>query len=376
MHVLVTGGAGFIGSHVVDALLRRGDTVAVLDSLVWRVHPGQSWPGSLQGVRRIRGDVTEVDDWRMALDGVDAVVHLAAYQDYQTDFSRFARVNDAGTALLYELLVERGQPMQRVVVASSQAVYGEGAYRCPDHGRQYPPPRSLEQLARGAWDPGCPQCGAPLDPAASSEEHPAPTNAYGISKLATESYALTLGARHGIPSSALRFGIIQGPRQSPANAYSGVLRAFVGHIRHSRRPVVYEDGRQRRDYTHIRDAVSAIELALDHPEAVGQAFNVGSGQVTTVLEYANAVLSAMGVDAQPDVSGRYRLGDTRHVWSDTARIRTLGWRPTGTLNEIIHDYLAWIADAPEGEDWTARALARMEAGGVVRQASPGEESND
>ena len=370
MHVLVTGGAGFIGSHVVDALLRRGHTVAVLDSLVARVHPERRWSNTWPDVRRVRGDVTERDDWLAALDGADAVVHLAAYQDYQADFSRFALVNDAGTALLYELLVERRQTVRRVVVASSQAVYGEGAYQCPAHGRQYPPPRPLAQLARGAWDPACPVCGGPLEPTASSEDHPAPTNAYGISKLASESYALTLGARYGIPTSALRFSIIQGPRQSPANAYSGVLRAFVGHIRHGRRPVVYEDGRQRRDYTHIRDAVAAVELALEHPAAVGQAFNVGSGRVTSVLEYANAVIAAMGADVQPDVSGRYRLGDTRHVWSDTARIRALGWRPTGTLQDIIRDYLAWIAETPEVDDWTARALARMEAGGVVRQITP------
>ena len=370
MHVLVTGGAGFIGSHVVDALLRRGHTVAVLDSLVSRVHPGRTWPESLADVRRIRGDVTQRDDWLMALDGADAVVHLAAYQDYQTDFSRFARVNDTGTALLYEVLVERGQPVQRVVVASSQAVYGEGAYQCPQHGPRYPPPRSLAQLTRGVWDPVCSACGAPLEPVASTEDVPAPTNAYGISKLAAESYALTLGARHGIPSSALRFSIIQGPRQSPANAYSGLLRAFVGHVRHGRSPVVFEDGRQRRDYTHIRDAVASVELALQHPGAVGRAFNVGSGQVTTVLEYARAVLTAMGVEAEPDVSGRYRLGDTRHVWSDTARIRALGWRPTGTLNQIIRDYLAWIAESPKGDDWSARALARMEASGVVREVAP------
>lgn len=369
MHVLVTGGAGFIGSHVVDALLRRGHTVAVLDSLVSRVHPGREWPRDLPAIRRVRGDVTRRDDWLVALDGVDAVVHLAAYQDYQADFSRFALVNDTGTALLYEVLVERRQPVKRVVVASSQAVYGEGAYWCPNHGRQYPPPRAPDLLARGVWDPVCEACRTPLKPLASTEEHPAPTNAYGISKLATESYALTLGARHGIPTSALRFSIIQGPRQSPANAYSGVLRAFVGHIRHGRRPVIFEDGRQKRDYTHIRDAVAAVELALEHPAAVGQAFNVGSGEVTTVLEYARAVADAMGANLRPDVSGRYRLGDTRHVWSDTARLRALGWRPSRSLREIIRDYLEWIVDVSADTDWSARALARMESGGVVRRVS-------
>jgi len=372
MHVLVTGGAGFIGSHVVDALRHRGHTVAVLDNLASRVHPGREWPFELRSVRRIRGDVTQRDDWLMALDDVDAVVHLAAYQDYQADFSRFARVNDAGTALLYELLVERRQPVKRVVVASSQAVYGEGAYWCPDHGRQYPPPRAPHQLARGVWDPVCVSCRAPLEPVASHEEHPAPTNAYGISKLASEAYALTIGARHGIPTAALRFSIIQGPRQSPANAYSGVLRAFVGHLRHGRRPVIFEDGRQKRDYTHIRDAVAAVELTLEHPDAVGQAFNVGSGEVTTVLEYARAVTDAMGANLQPDVSGRYRLGDTRHVWSDTTRLWALGWRPSRTLSEIIRDYLEWIASVTTDTDWSARALARMESGGVVRRVSRAE----
>ncbi len=369
MHVLVTGGAGFIGSHVVDALVARGDTVTVLDNLTERVHPTRAWPQHLtDACRRVRGDVTERDDWLAALHDAHAVVHLAAYQDYQADFSRFAHVNDVGTALLYELLVERGQPLHCVVAASSQAVYGEGAYTCPEHGRQYPPLRSPKRLARGLWDPVCFACGGPLDPQASTEDRPAPTNAYGISKLAAEAYALTLGARYEIPTVALRFSIIQGPRQSPANAYSGVLRAFVGHVQHGGRPVVFEDGRQRRDYTHVRDAVSAVLTALDRPDAVGRAFNVGSGQVTSVLDYARALLDALGSSLEPDVSGRYRVGDTRHVWSDTSRLRTLGWRPSGTLPEIIHDYLAWPGAAPNFRNWSSRALQRMESTGAVLRA--------
>lgn len=372
MNVLVTGGAGFIGSHVVDALIDRGDQVVVLDNLATRVHPEGMWPSYLDGdARRIRGDVSDRQDWIVALDGIDAVVHLAAYQDYQLDFSRFARVNDMGTALLYEVLVETGHPLTRVVVASSQAVYGEGAYQCEVHGRQYPRPRSSEQLRKARWDIGCPVCGLVMEPVAAHEEHVAPTNAYAISKLATESYALALGGRYDVPTTALRFSIIQGPRQSPANAYSGVLRSFVGHVQRGRAPVIFEDGRQLRDYTHIRDAVSAVLIALGDPDAVGQAFNVGSGEITSVLQYAQVVLDELGAEPSLDVSGRYRVGDTRHVWSDTERLRAIGWQPTGTFTEIVHDYVSWFGSTNQSVDWAAHALERMEASGTVRQASLG-----
>ena len=372
MNVLVTGGAGFIGSHVVDALIDRGDRVAVLDNLATRVHPKGMWPSYLhQDARRIRGDGSEREDWVAALDDIDAVVHLAAYQDYQLDFSRFARVNDMGTALLYEVLVETGQPLTRVVVASSQAVYGEGAYQCSEHGRQYPGLRSSEQLRQAQWNIECSACGLVMEPIAAREEHVAPTNAYAVSKMATESYALALGGRYDVPTTALRFSIIQGSRQSPANAYSGVLRSFVGHVRQGRSPVIFEDGHQLRDYTHVRDAVTAVLIALDDDGAVGQAFNVGSGEITSVLEYAQVVLDEMGAESLLDVSGRYRVGDTRHVWSDTERLRAIGWQPNGTLAEIVHDYVSWSKELDQSDDWAARALERMEASGTVRQASAG-----
>ena len=369
MNVLVTGGAGFIGSHLVDALIGRGDRVSVLDNLTGRVHPERAWPTHLHAAaHRIRGDVEDREDWISALTNIEAIVHLAAYQDYQADFSRFARVNDVGTALLYQLLVETGQLVNRVVVASSQAVYGEGAYQCAAHGRQYPQPRSSKQLARRHWDLKCQICAEPIKPTASDEANVGPTNAYAISKLASESYALTLGTRYDVPTTALRFSIIQGSRQSPANAYSGVLRSFVGHVQHGRPPVVFEDGRQIRDYTHIRDAISAILITLDHPSAIGQVFNVGSGERTSVNAYAKTVLDALGSTVEPDISGLYRVGDTRHVWSDTAHLRTLGWAPEGTLQNIVHDYVEWIADSDQATDWSARALARMETSGTVRHA--------
>ena len=284
MHVLVTGGAGFIGSHVVDALLGRGDRVSLLDSLVERVHPSGRPPDHLPPAATfVRGDVTHKGDWLRALEGVEAVIHLAAYQDYQPDFGRFAAVNDGGTALLYEVLVEHRLPVRKVVMASSQAVYGEGAYHCDQHGLQHPKPRPLAQLERGDWDVRCPVCGAAARPVATNESHPDPHNAYAISKLAQERYALVLGERYGVPSVALRYSIVQGPRQSPANAYSGVLRAFTGRLLRDEPPVVFEDGRQLRDYTHIDDVVAATMLALDDDRADFDVFNVGSGQTTSVL---------------------------------------------------------------------------------------------
>ncbi len=372
MHVLVTGGAGFIGSHLVDALIARGDRVTILDSLVARVHPGGRPPDYLPPTARfMRGDVTEPADWRRALADSDAVLHLAAYQDYQPDFSTFARVNDAGTALLFETVVAERLRPRKIVVASSQAVYGEGAYRCAAHGRQHPPPRTLAQLERADWEAACPVCGEAAAPVATAEAHPNPHNAYAISKHAQEQYALVLGRRYDIPTVALRFSIVQGPRQSPANAYSGVLRAFLGRLLNGQRPIVFEDGAQLRDYTHIDDVVAAVLLALDDSRADFEVFNVGSGKPLTVLAYADALSRALDLDLAPEVSRRFRVGDTRHVWSDTAKLHKLGWRPAKSLAEIIPDYLSWLDGAKLDPAWVGNAMDAMERSGSLRRAAGG-----
>ncbi len=369
MHVLVTGGAGFIGSHVVDALLARGDRVTVLDSLFERVHPSGQPPVFIPSAAQfIKGDVTDRDVWTSALDGVDAVVHLAAYQDYQPDFSRFARVNGAGTAMLYEVAVEMPRPPHKVVVASSQAIYGEGAYVCLDHGRRFPPPRTLVQLESGRWEVGCDVCNREVKPVPCQEGHPHPHNAYAISKQTQEGYALVLGERYGIPSTALRYSIVQGPRQSPANAYSGVLRAFTSRLLRDEPPVVFEDGRQLRDYTHIEDVVAAMLLALDDPRADFGVFNVSGGSTISVLDYARLIADVLDRDITPDVSGRFRVGDTRHVWSDTSKLQALGWRPTKSMREIVQDYVDGLDRATLGADWVGQALDAMETSGTVRRA--------
>lgn len=371
MRVLVTGGAGFIGSHTVDALLARGHEVRVLDALEPPVHTGD-WPAYLPGnIERVRGSVTDRAVLLRCLQGVDAVFHLAAYQDYLTDFSHFFQTNSVGTALLYELIVNERLPIAKVVVASSQAVYGEGAHQCPDHGVQHPTQRAGGQLDAQDWEVRCPVCGGPTAPVATSEATTSPHNAYAISKRDQEDIALKFGRRYGIPSVALRYSIVQGPRQSFRNAYSGALRSFAVRVLAGRAPVVYEDGRQLRDYVSIHDVVDANLLALTDERAEGQAFNVGGDRQVTVLELAALVCAEAGVNLAPELPGLYRMGDTRHVFSDVSRLRALGWAPRVTQVEAVREYLAWAAEQPDVRDTFADARQRMEAAGVLRSvASP------
>lgn len=342
MNVLITGGAGFIGSHTAEALIRRGDRVRALDSLHPLIHP-EGGRGHLPPEAELaRGDVRVKDDWVRALDGIEAVIHLAAYQDYLTDFSTFFHVNVVGTALLFEVLVERRLPVRKILVASSQAVYGEGTYRCPAHGIVFPEPRAEARLRRGDWEARCPSCDAPATPVASTEDRVAPHNQYSISKYAEELLALNLGRRYGIPTAALRYSIVQGPRQSFANAYSGACRVFALALSVGRRPIVYEDGRQLRDFVNVEDVVRANLLVLDDPRADHGVFNVGAGRAWTVLDLYGAVARAAGSTLSPRLEGAYRFGDTRHVFSDVARLRALGWTPLHSIEKSAADYVTWL----------------------------------
>ncbi|MDQ3702948.1 MAG: NAD-dependent epimerase/dehydratase family protein, partial [Chloroflexota bacterium] len=343
MRVLVTGGAGFIGSHTVSLLLERGYDVRVLDVLQPPVHQDRRWPSYLPAAaQRVEGSVTDADTWRAALKDVQAVLHLAAYQDYLPNFSRFFQVNAAGTALLYELLVAEpalARGIRKVVVSTSQAVYGEGRYRCPVHGIQFPGQRPLAQLEGRDWEARCPVGGETMAPEATSEiDPPRPHNQYGISKLSQELICLNLGQRYGIPTVAMRYSITQGPHQSFTNPYSGALRIFVQRLLHGRQPVVYEDGGQLRDYVSVGDVARANVLVLEDARADFQAFNVGGGRAITVLEYADVVGRALNRPVSPEVPGRFRVGDTRHILSDVSRLRALGWEPVGSLEAAAAAY--------------------------------------
>ena len=277
MRILITGGAGFIGSHTADALIAKGHQVRLLDNLQQPVHLKGKPAYLAREAEFIYGDVRDRQVLAYALQDVDAVYHFAAYQDYLPDFSTYFDVNSVGTARIYELIVERKLPIQRVVVASSQAVLGEGLYECGAHGRTVPDIRLEQQLRRGDWEHHCAQCGAVMKPLPTPESSINPQNQYALSKHSTESIAVHLGRRYGIPSVAMRYSIVQGPRQSFYNAYSGAMRIFALHLYFNRPPVIYEDGGQLRDYVNVQDVVAANLLVLDDARADHQVFNVGGG---------------------------------------------------------------------------------------------------
>jgi len=379
VRVLVTGGAGFIGSHTVDALLARGHDVRVFDGFVEPVHAAGR-PGELpRGVEVLTGDVRDKHQWERALVGADVVFHLAAYQDYLPDFSKFFQVNSVGTALLYEVAVEQRVALRRVVVASSQAVYGEGRYRCPnltcpgpverDH---FPDIRSEVHLARGVWDHTCPNCGEVLRPRLTDERTTNPRNQYAISKYTQELIALTLGKRYGIPTTVARYSITQGPRQSFRNAYSGVCRLFCMSCLLGRPLRIYEDGRQLRDFVNIEDVVAANMLLMEHPGAVGEVFNVGGGRAYTVLEFAEIVRQVTAAEVAPEIRGEYRFGDTRHIVSDIRKLQALEWTPRHSPEKSVRDYVAWIKTQAEFDGVLDHAEGTMVARGVLRRVAAGQ----
>jgi dTDP-L-rhamnose 4-epimerase len=340
--VLITGGAGFIGSHTADALAKKGFEVRILDNLQDEVHRGK-WPAYVQrkGFDLIRGDVRRKSDWRRALAGVEYVYHLAAYQDQRPDFSTFFMTNTVGTALLYEVAVEAGLPLKRVVTASSQFVYGDGRYRCAHSQKVFQPElRTRAALEQRRFDVLCPH-GKAGEFVPFKEDQPlTPTNSYGLSKEAIERLSLRLGKTYGIPTTILRYSIVQGPRQSPLNLYSGALRIFVTQALAGKPITVFEDGLQKRDFVNIADVVAANLSVLQRRDAAFEIFNVGGGKAYSVLRFAHAVKRISG-SRSPIVVGGFRRTDTRHAVSDTTKLKKLGWRAKHTIETSILDYVSW-----------------------------------
>lgn len=372
MRALVTGGAGFIGSHTVDLLLERGYEVRILDSLQERVHPNGPPSYLPDDAELVVGDVCDRDALAGALEGCDVVLHLAAYQDYQPDFSRFIHTNTESSALIFELVVADPVrfPVQKIVFASSQAVSGEGKFRCLDDGTVvYPKPRTLEQLEARNWDHVCPSCGGPVEPMLLDEDTCSnPHTAYGVSKYAIELLAFNLGRRYGIATAAMRYTYVQGSRNSFYNAYSGIARRFALRLRAGLPPVCYEDGGQLRDYVNVRDVARANLIALEHPGSDGLALNVGGGRAVSVLEFARMMVETNGSDLEPTVPGEFRLGDTRHTISDISRMQALSWTPEVPVEENVREYLEWLDTQPVPTGHLLAAEREMAAQGVVRRA--------
>jgi dTDP-L-rhamnose 4-epimerase len=346
MHVLVTGGAGFIGSHVVDALLAEGHDVRILDNLHPQAHGGP--PEGLDDRAELRlGDVRDAGAVRDALDGVNAVSHQAAMVGLGVDFADVADYvghNDLGTAVLLRELAAR-HFAGRLVLASSMVVYGEGRYRCDEHGLVRPAPRAAAHLEAGRWEPPCPRCGRALAPEAVPEDAPVdPRNVYAATKLHQEHLAAAFGRERGVPVTALRYHNVYGPRMPRDTPYAGVASIFASAYAAGRSPLVFEDGGQLRDFVHVRDVARANVRALTAPDPVPGAFNVASGRPRTILEMARALGRAYGPGApEPEVVPRFRLGDVRHVFASTdAAARTLGFVP----REDFADGMVEFASAP------------------------------
>ena len=331
MRVLLTGGAGFIGQHVLAELSTRGHDVVVLDSLRPDVHAA---PPSLP-VPIIVADVRAADAVDGALDGVDAVCHLAAKVglgvDVQ-DLPDYAGSNDFGTAVLLAAMARAG--VAQLTIASSMVVYGEGLGRCAEHGAVGPGPRVQSDLAAGRFEPPCPHCGAPLATALVDEDAPLdPRNAYAASKLAQEFLSSAWARATGGSVAAMRYHNVYGPGMPRNTPYAGVAAIFTSALRNGQAPSVFEDGGQRRDFVHVRDIAAATVRAVEQPRAGFRAYNVGSGSPRTVGDMAEALSRALDGPA-PIVTGAYRLGDVRHITADSGRARTeLDWRPATSFED-------------------------------------------
>ncbi|HTV03453.1 MAG TPA: NAD-dependent epimerase/dehydratase family protein, partial [Luteitalea sp.] len=318
MHILITGGAGFIGSHLADALIEAGHDVRALDILDPQVHgPARSRPRHLHpAVELQRGDVRDEMAVTRALDGIEAVYHFAAavgVGQSMYEVEHYTSTNSGGTAVLLQALVRR--PVARLVVASSMSLYGEGLYSRGDGTNVDDAERSLDHLRRGVWD--VTDEGAPLTPLPTPEhKRPRLSSVYALSKYDQERLCLLIGAAYGIPTVALRFFNVFGPRQALSNPYTGVLAIFASRLLNDRPPLIFEDGRQRRDFVSVHDVVQACLRALDAPDATGHAFNVGSGRSYAIADVAALMASALDTPIEPTLTGEYRVGDIRHCFAD------------------------------------------------------------
>ncbi|MEK7546589.1 MAG: NAD-dependent epimerase/dehydratase family protein [Patescibacteria group bacterium] len=340
--ILITGGAGFIGSHTADALSKKGYLIVILDNLEPPVHDGR-WPNYVlnKGFKLIRGDVRKKEDWLKALKGVSYVYHLAAYQDQRPDFSKFFHTNTVSSAILYELIVEKKLPVKKVILASTQFTYGDGMYRCK-HDKKFffPELRTEKQFKSKKFDILC-RHGQPAKFCPFREDQQlTPTNSYGLSKEAIERLALRFGKTYDIPTTLIRYSIVQGPRQSPRNLYSGALRIFVTQALAKKPITVYEDGKQTRDFVNIEDVVSANLLVLKNKKTNFEIFNVGGGRAYGILDFAKTVKKITG-STSPIVIGGFRRTDTRHAVSDVSKLKKTGWRPRFTTEKSVRDYAEW-----------------------------------
>ena len=369
MRILVTGGAGFIGSHTVDALVSKGHAVRVLDCFDPQVH-GSARPTYLNAnAEYLEGDVRDREVLRRALQDLDVVFHLAAavgvgQSMYQIE--HYVAANVLGTAVLLDVIVNDKIPLKKLVVASSMSLYGEGQYRCPACGPIAPFLRSVDQLQAHEWEMRCPSCQTIASPTPTPETKPLiPTSVYAVSKRDQEELCLTVGRSYQIPTVALRYFNVYGPRQALSNPYTGVCAIFSARIKNRHRPIVFEDGSQTRDFIHVRDVVQANLLVMNDPRADYEVLNVGTGAATSVAQIGRLLAQLYEILLEPEITLKYRAGDIRHCYADISKLRALGFTPSVSLQEGLRELVAWGREVA-ADDRVEEAAKELEARGLTR----------
>jgi dTDP-L-rhamnose 4-epimerase len=369
---LVTGGAGLIGSHITDLLVREGWKVRVLDNLEPQTHRRGKPAWINEKAEFIKGDLRDRATIADALDKIDIVFHQAAYGGYMPEISKYVHVNSLGTAQMLEVIREKDLPIKKIVVASSQAVYSEGAGICPKHQLVFPAVRPVEQLRKGDWEVHCPICGAITKSAPTPENAPVGgETVYGLTKVDQEKLVLLWGKQVGTPTVALRYSCTYGPRQSVFNPYTGVIAIFCTRLLNNLAPVLYENGEQTRDFSFVEDIARANVLAAETDQLDGMAVNVGSEKGVSIRKVAEIVSSTLKIDIEPEARGEFRPGEMRHLTSDTAKIRSAGYKPQVELEEGIQRYIDWIRSQSDIREYFSEAEQILKSKGIVHRVEVG-----
>ncbi len=367
--VLITGGAGFVGSHLADALLQRGHEVRVIDCLSPQVHATGIPPYLSPQVEFVQGDMRDSDALRRAVRNVDVIFHLAAavgVGQSMYEIAHYMGANTQGTANLLQALLETKNRLEKLVVASSMSIYGEGKYLCSECGEQAPPPRAQRQLQEHLWEANCPTCGKVLTPIATDESKPLQcTSVYALSKKDQEEITLLYGRTYNLPVVALRYFNIYGPRQALSNPYTGVCAIFASRLLNDRAPLIFEDGLQMRDFVSVHDVVRANLLAMERREADGQAVNVGSGVPISIREVAASLGRALNKNISAEITGKSRAGDIRHCFAEiTAAKRMLGYEPQVTFDQGMAELALWL-QSQQADDRAAEAARQLDSFGLT-----------
>ncbi|MGI8540289.1 MAG: NAD-dependent epimerase/dehydratase family protein [Rubrobacteraceae bacterium] len=364
----MTGGAGLIGSHLSDLLLAEGYSVRVLDNLEPQTHRNGKPPWMNPEAEFRHADIRDREAVRHALEGVDIVFHEAAYGGYMPEMAKYVHVNSLGTAQMLETIRDENLPVEKIIVASSQAVYREGAVSCPAHGLVFPEMRPTERLAAGDFSVRCPVCGAPSESAPTPEEAPVGGEmVYAITKMDQERLTLSWGRQTGIPTVALRYSCTYGPRQSIFNPYTGVIAIFCTRLLSGNPPILYEDGEQTRDLCFVEDIARANLIAAESDKLDGLPVNIGTGRPTTIRNIAEMVSSALGTNIEPLARGEFRPGEMRHLTPDISRASAAGYAPEVELSEGIERYIAWIKSQGSVRDYFAEAEKLLRQKSIVHE---------